>query len=1035
MRPCTAARSVVPLLAFAALLPAQDPPGPVPGELLDTCDWRLVGPFRGGRVATVCGVIGDRDTYWMGATGGGVWKTTDAGKTWTCLSDGSFGGSIGAVAVAPSDPNVVYVGGGEKTWRGNVSSGDGMWKTTDAGATWSFVGLPDSRHVGRIRVHPKNPDVVFAAVMGHVSGPNEQRGVFRSKDGGASWQRVLLANAHAGAVDLCLHPEDPDTLYATTWRAVRTPWSLESGGEGSGVWRSTDGGDTWLPLHDKKGMPKGPLGIAGICCSPAKPSRLWLMLEAAEGGLFRSDDGGESWTRVNDDRALRQRAWYYSRCHADPKHADTVWVLNVSLHKSTDGGKTFSTVATPHADNHDLWIDPADPLRMVEGNDGGACVTFDGGASWSTLDNQPTAQFYRVTTDDAAPWRIYGAQQDNSTVRIRHRSRGASIGRSEWEGTAGGESGWLAPKPGAPDVVFGGSYGGYLVRLDHASGLSRRVDVWPDNPMGAGAGEQRYRFQWNFPILWSRHEPGLLYTAAQVLFASRDEGHTWTAISGDLTRNDPSKMGPSGGPITKDNTSVEYFGTIFTVDEGRQRGTIWCGSDDGRVHVTRDGGQSWADVTPPGAPQWLQVNCIAASPHDDGGCYVAGTAYKLDDFRPYLYATDDFGRTWRELNGGLDAQWFTRVIRPDPQQRGLLYCGTERTVWVSFDDGRRWQRLQRNLPLVPITDLAVRGDTLVAATQGRSFWCFDHLAHLRQLRADLPQQGLTVFTPTPLVQGGGDDEPPRADAAAGRNPANEIHVRFFVGSGVAGDALPRLQVECRDFDGKVVWTRASDAAKDDERVDARRGMNDVAIAWKNEPPKVLDAMVLWNGRGRAPRGAPGDHTITVTLGEQQQTVTARVLPDPRSPATVAELQARFRLVRDGNALVTEAHDAIAAIRSLRTQTQGVVDRCGDDGKAELTRARQALLDALQPIEEALYQTQSKSNQDPLNHPIRLTDKLLGVLTAADGAEFGPTAAQVAVAAELSAAIRAQLDCLATVRREQLAAFNRVAHELAVPHVK
>ncbi len=1027
-----AGRHLVSLLALAGLPPAQDPPGPVPQELFDTCDWRLVGPFRGGRVAAVCGVIGDRDTYWMGACGGGVWKTTDAGKTWANVSDGTFGGSIGAVAVAPSDPNVVYAGGGEKTWRGNVSSGDGVWKSTDAGKTWTFVGLSDSRHVSRIRVHPQHADIVFAAVMGHVSGPNDERGVYRSKDGGASWQRVLFPNAHAGAVDLCLHPTDPDTLYATTWRAIRTPWSLESGGDGSGLWKSTDGGDTWQPLHDNKGMPKAPLGISGICCSPCEPERLWAQIEAAEGGLFCSDDGGERWTKVNDDRALRQRAWYYTRVYADPKHADTVYVLNVAFHRSTDGGKTFTTIDVPHGDNHDLWIDPADPARMIEGNDGGACVTFDGGASWSTQDNQPTAQFYRVATDDAAPWRIYGAQQDNSTVRIRHRGRGNGIGRGDWESTAGGESGWLAPKPNEPDVVFGGSYGGYLVRLDHDRGLSRRVDVWPDNPMGAGAGEQRYRFQWNFPILWSRHEPALLYTAAQVLFASRDDGHTWTPISGDLTRNDASKMGPSGGPITKDNTSVEYYGTIFTVDEGRRRGTIWCGSDDGRVHVTRDGGASWADVTPPGAPEWLQINCIAGSPHEDGGCYVAATRYKLDDFRPYLYATTDFGRTWREIHGGLDAKWFTRAIRPDPVQPGLLYCGTERTVWVSFDDGRRWQRLQRNLPSVPITDLAVRGDTLVAATQGRSFWCFDHLAHLRQLTPDLPLRPLVVFTPSVVVQGGGaDGEHP----GVGRNPAKDPHVRFFVGGAAADAELPRLTIEARDFDGEVVWSRASDAAKDDERIEVRRGMNDVAIVWKNDPPKVLDGMVLWNGRGRAPRAAPGDYAIAVTLGEQQQTVTARIAPDPRAAATVAELQARFRLVRDGSALVTEAHDAIAAMRSLRTQTQAVVDRAGGDGKEALSKARQAVLDALQPVEDALYQTQSKSSQDPLNYPIRLTDKLLGVLSAADGAEYGPTAAQLAVAAELTAAVRAQLDCFAAVRREQVAAFNRLALQLAVPHVK
>ncbi len=1048
--------SLLSVVAFAAGALAQEPRGPVPIELLDTFDWRLVGPFRGGRVASVCGVAGERETFYMGATGGGVWKTTDAGKTWANISDGSFGGSIGAVAVAPSNAQVLYVGGGEKTWRGNVSSGDGMWKSIDAGSTWSFIGLPDSRHISRIRIHPSNPDLVYAAVMGHLSGPNEERGVYRSKDGGGTWQRVLFVNAHAGAVDLCLAPNDPNTLYATTWRAVRTPWSLESGGEGSGVWKSVDGGDTWLPLHEKKGMPKGTLGIAGICASPVDAKRLYAQIEAEEGGLFRSDDAGETWTKVNDDRALRQRAWYYSRVYADPKSKDTVYVLNVSFHKSTDGGKTFTSIDVPHGDNHDLWLDPKDPARMIEGNDGGACVSMDGGASWSTQENQPTAQFYRVTVDDAAPYRIYGAQQDNSTVRIRHRSRGAGIGREEWESTAGGESGWLAPKPGDAEVVFGGSYDGLLVRLDHRDRITRRVDVWPDNPMGAGAEDLRYRFQWNFPILWSRHEPKVLYTAAQMLFASRDEGHSWQAISGDLTRNDKSKMGSSGGPITKDNTSVEYYGTIFTVDEGRQPGVIWCGSDDGLVHVTTDAGKTWKNVTPPGAPEWLQINCIAANPHQDGGCYVAATRYKLDDFRPYLWATSDFGATWREINGGLDAKWFTRCIRPDPQLPGLLYCGTERTVWMSFDDGRRWQRLQRNLPLVPITDLVVRGNELIAATQGRAFWSFDGLSHLRTLTPDLAQQPFVVFTPVPMVQFGGSD----AEAAGrGRNPAKDLHVRFLIGGAAEQAVSERVAIEVKDFDGKVVCTRATDAEnvvdkaaekegekdakkdakkddeKDDEKLTVKRGMNDVAIVWKSDAAKILDGMILWNGRGRAPRAAPGDYAITVTMGEQKQTVTGRIEPDPRSPATVADLQARFRLVRDGNALVTEAHDAIAAMRSLRTQMQTVVERAEGEGKTKLQAAKKSVDDALTPIEEALYQTKSKSSQDPLNYPIRLTDKLLGVLSAVDGAEFGPTASQVAVTAELSAAVKVQLERFAAQQKEYVAAFNRLAHELAIPHIK
>ncbi len=1024
---------VAVLVPFATpSLRSQEPPGPVPSELLDTLDWRLVGPFRGGRVAAVCGVPGQRDTYYMGACGGGVWKTTDAGKTWANISDGTFGGSIGAVAVAPSDANIVYVGTGEKTWRGNVSSGDGMWKSTDAGKTWNFAGLPDSRHVSRVRVHPQNPELVYAAVMGHLSGPNDERGVYRSKDGGASWQRVHFVNAHAGAVDLCFQADDPNVLYATTWRAVRTPWSLESGGEGSGVWKSTDGGDSWTALHGNPGLPTGTLGIAGIVSSPVEPRRLYAQIEAEQGGLFRSDDAGAIWTKVNDDRALRQRAWYYTRVFADPKAKDTVYVLNVEFHKSTDGGKTFTTINVPHGDNHDLWIDPADPLRMVEGNDGGGCVSNDGGKTWTAQDNQPTAQFYRITVDDAAPYRIYGAQQDNSTVRISHRSRGAGIGRDDWESTAGGESGWLAPKPGDAEIVFGGSYGGLLSRRDHRNGLSRSVNVWPENPMGAGAADLKYRFQWNFPILWSRHERAALYTAAQVLFRSNDEGQTWTPISGDLTRNDKSKMGSSGGPITKDNTSVEYYGTIFTVDEGRVPGTIWCGSDDGLVHVTRNGGAAWTNVTPKGLPEWAQINCIAADPHRDGACYVAATRYKLDDFRPYLFATEDFGATWREIVGGLDTRWFTRAIRPDPEVPGLLYCGTERTVWVSFDDGRRWQRLQKNLPLVPITDLVVRGDSLIAATQGRSFWSFDGLAHLRAVRPDLASKPLHVFPPLVVVQGGGND---KEAAGLGRNPQQDLHVRFRIGGAADAAVADKVTIVVKDVDGAVVCEKATDATDDDKKLSVRTGMNDIELTWKTKAAKILDGMILWSGRGGAPRVPPGDYAITVKMGEHERTVTGRILPDPRSPATTAELQARFRLVRDGNALVTEAHEAIDAIRALRTQMQAVVARSEGEAKTRLEAAAKAAEAALTPIEETLYQTQSKSSQDPLNFPIKLTDKLLGVLGAVNAAEFGPTAAQAAVAAELSASIRSELTKFATEKPLQVAAFNALARELAIPHVK
>ena len=1011
----------------------RDPPGPVPEELFDTLDWRQVGPFRGGRSCAVTGIVGDRDTYYFGACGGGVWKTTDAGKNWKNISDGTFGGSIGAVAVAPSDSDIVWVGGGENAWRGNVSSGDGVYKSTDAGATWQFMGLPESRHIGRIRIHPKNPDVVYVAVMGHVSGSNEERGVYRTKDGGGSWERVLFTNEHAGAFELCMAADDPDVLYATTWRGIRTPHSLESGGEGSGLWKSTDGGDSWEPLHERPGMPEGTLGICGIAVASSDSEIVYAQIENEKGGLFRSDDAGATWELINDDRNLRQRAWYYSRVYVDPTDPETVYGLNVGFHRSTDGGESFSRVRVPHGDNHDLWIDPKDPQRMIEANDGGACVTTDGGKTWSPIDNQPTSQFYRVTVDDDRPYRILGAQQDNSTIMIVHRSTGRGIGKDDWTSTAGGESGWLAPKPGNPDIVFGGSYGGYLQRRDHRTGLRRAVNVWPDNPLGAGAGEQRYRFQWNFPIQWSRHHDNLIYTAAQVLFSSADDGASWQPISTDLTRDDAERLGSSGGPITKDNTGVEYYCTIFAFDEGRTAGTLWCGSDDGLIHVSRDSGGSWNNVTPPMMPEWAQVNCIAHDPHRDGACYVAATRYKLDDFRPYLYATDDHGASWREITGGLDPRWFTRAIRPDPEVPGLLYCGTERTVWVSFNDGRRWQRLQRNLPLVPVTDLVVKDDHLIAATQGRSFWSFDGLEHVRQLSADLAQRDLHVFTPISLVQyPGGDAE----RAGLGRNPVDKMQVRFWLGGDADAVLDQRVAIVVNGIDGEPVFERATDAEDEKEKLQVTRGMNVVTVDWEEEGAKVLEGMILWSGRGNtAPDIPPGDYEVTVSLGERSQTVTAQILPDPRTEATTADLQARYRLATRCCDAVTRAHEAIETIRSVRSQMQAVVDRSEGDAKVKLEVKLKEVDAELTAVEEALYQTKAKSSQDVLNFPIRLTDKLLNVMRGMNGAPYGPTLGQRDVANGLMEGIESQLARFGKAREDGVAAFNALARELAVPYVK
>ncbi|MDZ7639511.1 MAG: hypothetical protein U5J83_14850 [Bryobacterales bacterium] len=684
---------------------AEKPVSPGPYEGLA---YRQIGPYRGGRVTAVAGVASQPDTYYFGATGGGVYKTTGGGLTWIPVTDQWIRtGSVGAIAVAPSDPNVLYLGMGESPVRGNVSHGDGVYKSVDAGKTWQHIGLGDSRHISRIRVHPTNPDVAYLAAMGHLFGPNEERGVYKTADGGKTWKRVLFRDADTAAIDLILDPNNPRVLYAALWQVRRTPWSMDSGGPGSGLFKSVDEGETWQEITRNEGLPKGVIGKIGVTVSPVDSNRVYAIVEAEEGGVFRSDDAGVKWARVSEDRNLRQRAWYYSRIYADPKLKDRIYVLNVGFHRSDDGGRTYARVSTPHGDNHDLWIAPDNSERMVQGNDGGANVSVNGGKSW-TAQNQATAQFYRVATDNDFPYNIYGAQQDNSTIRIASRTTTYGITDRHWWPVGGGESGWIAPDPRDSNIVYAGNYSGLLTRYDHRTGASRNVTVYPDNPMGYGAEGMKYRFQWNFPILFSPHDPKLLYAAGNVLFKSVNEGQTWTPISGDLTRNDRSKQGPSGGPITKDNTGVEYYDTIFTVAESPKRaGLIWAGSDDGLVHVTEDAGKTWRNVTPPGMPEWIQINSIDASPHEAGTAWVAATMYKSDDFRPYLYSTKDYGKTWTKIVNGIPDDAFTRVIREDPAAKGTLYAGTETGLYVSFDEGKRWESLQLNMPVVPITDLTV----------------------------------------------------------------------------------------------------------------------------------------------------------------------------------------------------------------------------------------------------------------------------------------------------------------------------------------
>jgi photosystem II stability/assembly factor-like uncharacterized protein len=1051
-------------LFFASVLHAQAPDA----SQLKALQWREVGPYRGGRADAVEGIASQPNVYYFGSCGGGVWKSIDGGTSWQSVSDGFFGGSIGAVAVAPSDPNIVYAGTGEVTVRGNVSGGDGVWKSTDAGKSWTHVGLEDSRQIGRIRVHPTNPDLVYVAALGHTFGPNETRGVYRSTNGGKTWDRILFVNRDAGSPDLVLDPTNPRILYATTWRMRRMPWGFESGGDGSAIWKSTDGGDNWKEISRNKGMPKGTLGISGITVSPSNPNNVYAIVEANDGGVFRSKDGGDTWEKTNESRDLRQRAWYYSRIYADPKDEDSVYVVNVRFHKSKDGGKTFSAIQTPHGDNHDLWIAPNDPRRMIEANDGGATVTTDGGASWTTLENQPTAQFYRVSTDTDFPYHILGPQQDNTAVRIRHRSNGSGIGARHWEPTAGGESGYIVADPTNPDVVYGGSYGGLIEMVNHRTNESRNVNPWPDNPMGWGAAEIKHRFQWNFPIFFSPHDPKKIYAASQYLLQSTDGGSSWKTISPDLTRNDKTKQQSSGGPITKDNTSVEYYATVFYAAESPlEKGVLWAGSDDGLINVSRDGGATWSNVTPPKTimPEWIMINEIDASPFEKGGAYVAATMYKSDDQHPYLYKTNDYGKTWTKIVDGIPSDRFTRVVRSDPKKRGLLFAGTEWGIYVSFDDGAHWQSLQLKLPIVSITDLQVRDDSLIAATQGRGFWMLDDIEPLRQI-ADLAGKPVHLFKPPPTwrMEGGGGRRAPRFEGTNPPNgaivdyllrdqkPGTKVSLAFLDPAGkvmreykgeVQKEAPKPREVKATDTgvksEGAAEEKPASDTADDkkkdddDKLTDVVNGHNRFNWDLRYAPAKKFEGLIMWSGRGDGPSALPGTYTARLTVGDQVVSVPFEVKQEPRTTASAADLKSQFDFVLGVRDKLTEIHENITRIRDVRKSLADVKKRVGDN--KTVVDAAKELDKKMTAVEEALYQTKNKSSQDPLNYPIRLNDKLAGVGDAAASGYFPPAAQQIAVRDELVKQIDEQLAKLKVIFDSDLPAFNKLVRDANVPAVK
>ncbi len=882
--------------------------------------YRLVGPFRGGRVVAVAGVVGQENVYYFGSTAGGVWKTTDGGLNWKPVFDKTKDASpaIGAIAVSESDPNVIYVGTGEACIRGNIVGGNGVYKSIDAGKTWKFVGLADTHAIGRLALNPKNPDIAFVAALGHPFGDNEERGIFRTQDGGKTWQKVLYKDAKSGGIDVVFDPTNANIVFAALWQARRTPWSLDSGGPGSGLYRSIDGGTTWKELK-AHGLPEGTLGRIGVTVSGANPNRVWAVIEAEKGGIYRSDDGGDSWHLMTDDHRFRQRAWYYSHIFADPKSADTVYILNTGAYRSNDGGKTFSRIRSPHGDNHALWIDPTNPKRLMNGNDGGATISTDGGDSWTSLYNQPTAQFYHVTTDNRFPYYIYGAQQDNSTVGIASASAEGAIDRPDWYAVGGGESGYIAPDPTDPEIVYAGSYGGDITRYDHRTGEEQAINPWPVNPIGWAAADVKHRFQWTEPIVFSPHDPKTMYFAGEVLFKTTDSGMSWTIISPDLTRNDKSKQVSSGGPITKDNTGVEVYDTIFSVVESPvQKDLIWAGTDDGLVHLTRDGGQHWENITPKAMPEWGTVSMIEVSSRDAGTAYLAVERHKSDDFAPYVFKTTDFGKSWTKLVTGLPANDYVHAVRIDPRRPNLLFAGTEQGVYISYDDGAHWQPLQLNLPSVPINDLVVKNNDLVLATHGRSFWVLDDITPLEQYEDSIPQQEAHLFTPGAAnhtvfrgsffaPSGNVGKNPPagalidywlktslkKSDeakpvAAASETPA--ASAKPEASSSPSPDAKkkddadepPKITIEILDSSGKVIrkYPKKEEPGGDDEEdffsrdhnagaLPADAGFNRFVWDLRYEGATKIPHAPLWGGNTDGPQALPGTYQVRVNGSRQE----------------------------------------------------------------------------------------------------------------------------------------------------------------------
>jgi photosystem II stability/assembly factor-like uncharacterized protein len=1034
-------------------------------------EWRSIGPHRGGRVVAVAGHPTERATFYFGGCAGGVWKTTNAGAVWENITDGQLKTSaVGALAVSDSNPNIIYAGMGEATIRSNVSHGDGVYKSSDGGRTWTNVGLKDSRHIGDIIIHPTNPNVVYVGALGHAWGTNEERGVFRTTDGGATWQKVLYTSNRAGCTDLAMDPNNPHELYANMWVAQRYPHTMLSGGEGCGIWKSSDGGDTWTEITRNKGLPTGALGKIGLAASPAKAGRVWALIEAEEkGGVYRSDDAGATWQHLQENADLRRRPWYYMHIFADPSDADTAYICNLAFWKSTNGGKDWEVIPTPHGDNHALWVDPKDSSRMVQGNDGGACVSFDGGRTWSSILNQPTAQFYHVTTDNQVPYHVYGSQQDNWAMRLPSIGFEGAISWKDYVEPGGGESGYIAISPKPPHKVYGGGIGtglghGRLLAWNPETRQARNVTVWPEMyGFGAGAIAMKYRFQWTFPVEFSPHDPDAIYACSNHIHRSTDEGTSWETISPDLTRNDPDKIQSSGGEITDDNSGAEIYCTIFAFRESpHEAGVFWTGSDCGVVNISRDGGKNWTNITPADLPEWSRITIIEPSPFDKETCYLCATRYQSDDNRPYLYKTTDYGATWKAINGNLPGDEFTRVIRCDPEREGLLYVGTETGIFVSLDDGLTWERLESNLPVVPIWDLVVKGTDLVAATHGRSFWILDDVTPLRQLAEARNGSAPRLFQPRdttrfrlygrafgaksqtnanykmtgPVTVAYHSRPTPQGTMTedfldAGKNPPDGVIVHYFLPEKPEGEVTLRFL----DAGGKELRSFTSEGK--DIKVPVAAGMNRFVWNMREAKPTELkddkggDIFAAMLAEIVAPKALPGSYQVELKVGETTLTQPFSIVHDPRLPATEAELKQQYDLKATIRDKTSEIHEALNKLRSIRKQIEQWEERAEESGggSEEFQAAAKGLKEQLLALEGKFVNLDATK---PKPGEAQLKEKLGALSGMIDESDDIPTRGSEEVFAILKEQADEQLTQLHHLAAEDLVSFSNVIRNSGIP---